>query len=54
MNVKSLYLALTLLGFVITTVSVLVAQEQNSTPSTSEERGMTILKKMTGDVSNRD
>ena len=46
MNNKSLYFALALLGLMSTTVPVLVAQEQNSTPSPSEQRAITILNEM--------
>jgi hypothetical protein len=46
MHRKSSYLALTVLSLMITTVPVLFAQEQNSTPSASERQAMTILKNM--------
>jgi hypothetical protein len=46
MKSKRLYLPLTVLGLMATMVPVLVAQEQNSTPSPSEQQAITILKKM--------
>jgi hypothetical protein len=46
MKNKRLYLALPIVSFLITMVPVLAAQEQNSTPSASEQRAMTILKNM--------
>jgi hypothetical protein len=46
MNNKSLYLALPVLSLMILLESVLVAQEPNSTPSSSEQRAMAILKNM--------
>src|SRR5215471_2180173 len=45
MNSKNLYLPL-LLSLMIMTVPVLGAQEQNSSPSASEQKAMTILKNM--------
>jgi hypothetical protein len=46
MNNKSLYLALPVLGLIIMIAPAPGAQEQNSTPSASEQRAMTILKNM--------
>jgi hypothetical protein len=46
MKNKSLYLALSVAALMIMIAPVLVAQEQNSTPSASEQRAMTILKNM--------
>jgi hypothetical protein len=46
MNNKNLYLALPVVSLMMTIGPVLVAQEQNSTPSASEQRAMTILKNM--------
>src|SRR5262249_24465694 len=44
MNSKSLYLALPIMSLM--TMMVVGAQEQNSTPSASEQKAMTILKNM--------
>ena len=46
MNNKSLYLALPVVSLMIMTAPVLVAEEQNSTSSASEQRAMSILKNM--------
>jgi hypothetical protein len=46
MHSKTFYLALALVSLMITAASVLIAQEQNSTPSPSEQRAITILKEM--------
>jgi hypothetical protein len=46
MKNKSLYLALSAANLIIIMAPVLVAQEQNPTPSASEQRAMTILKNM--------
>ena len=46
MNNKSLYLGLPVVTLMITIVPLLVAQEQNATPSASEQRAMTVLKNM--------
>src|SRR6516165_2876004 len=46
MNNKSLYLALPVVSLMIMTAPVLVAEEQNSTSSASEQRAMAILKNM--------
>ena len=46
MNDKSLHLALPIVGLILMMAPVLVAQEQNPTPSTSEQRAMSILKNM--------
>jgi hypothetical protein len=46
MNDKSLHLALPVVSLMVMMAPVLVAQEQNSTPSASEQRAMTILKNM--------
>jgi hypothetical protein len=46
MNNKSLYLALPVLGLIIMIAPAPGAQEQNSTPSASEQRAMGILKNM--------
>ena len=46
MNDKSLHLALPVVGLMVLLAPMLVAQEQNPTPSGSEQRAMTILKNM--------
>jgi len=46
MSNKSLYLALPVVSLMIMLAPGLIAQEQNSTPSASEQRAMTILKNM--------
>ena len=46
MNNKSLHLALPVVSLMLMMAPVLVAQEQNATPSASEQRAMTILKNM--------
>jgi hypothetical protein len=46
MNDKSLRLALPIVSLMVMMAPVLVAQEQNPTPSASEQRAMTILKNM--------
>ncbi|MGA8654563.1 MAG: DUF2092 domain-containing protein [Chthoniobacterales bacterium] len=46
MNYKSLHLALPVVSLMVMVAPVLVAQEQNPTPSASEQRAMTILKNM--------
>lgn len=46
MNNKNLYLGLPALTLMFIMVPLLAAQEQNGTPSTSEQRAMTILKSM--------
>ena len=46
MNEKSLHLALPIVSLMVMMAPVLIAQEQNSTPSASEQRAKTILKNM--------
>jgi hypothetical protein len=46
MNDKSLHLTLPIVSLMVMMAPVLVAQEQNPTPSASEQRAMTILKNM--------
>jgi hypothetical protein len=46
MKNKSLYLALSVMTLMTMMVQVLGAQEQNSTPSASEQRAMSVLKNM--------
>jgi hypothetical protein len=46
MSNKSLYLALPVVSLMIMLAPGLIAQEQNSTPSASKQRAMTILKNM--------
>jgi len=46
MNDKSLHLALPIMSLMVMMAPVLVAEEQNSTPSASKQRAMTILKNM--------
>ena len=52
MNDKSLHLALPVVSLMVMMAPVLVAQEQNSTPSASEQRAMTILKNMSEYLAN--
>ena len=54
MNNKSLYLALSVAALMIMIAPVVVAQEQNSTPSASEQRAMTILKNMSQYLANAE
>jgi hypothetical protein len=54
MNNKSLYLALSVAALMIMIAPVLVSQEQNSTPSASEQRAMTILKNMSQYLANAE
>ena len=45
MNDKSLHLALPVVSLMVMMAAVMVAEDQNSTPSASEQRAMTILEK---------
>jgi hypothetical protein len=54
MKNKSLYLALSVAALMVMIAPVLVAQEQNSTPSATEKRAMTILKNMSQYLANAE